>query len=351
MRLIAAAALLALAGCRGGPARPATDARWESGPDLPRPLANTAVAATTVYGQPRVYAMMGLSAPKTWASVVRDTWMLDPEGGGWTARRPVPSPTGRLAATAQVIDRRIYLVGGYTVAANGSERSTPSVDVYDPLRSVWDSAPAMPTPVDDTVSAVWRDRYLVVVSGWHQTDNVTDVQIFDTKTDRWLAATPVIGPAVFGHAGGIVDDTLVYCDGVAVDPDRKPKFAIAPGCYRGELDRRAPTQIAWRKIASPPIAARYRAAAGRWGRTSLIVFAGGSSRAYNYDGIGYDGTPAEPTAEVFAYDVHADRWTQLPSLPQPRMDFRGLASAADGLWLIGGLGPGQDVRPETFVLR
>lgn len=351
MRLALAAALLAIAGCRPGVPRPSSNVRWEQGPDLPRPLANTAVAATTVYGQTRVYAMMGLSTPRTWASVVRDTWMLDPDARRWSARRPVPAAEGRLAATAQAIDGRIYLLGGYTISPDGSERSTPALDIYDPLRGVWDSAAAMPTPVDDAVSAVWRDRYLVVVSGWHQTDNVPDVQLFDTRTQTWTASTPIIGPAVFGHAGGIAGDTLVYCDGVAVHPAQSPKFAITSGCYRGELDRRAPTQIAWREIERPPTAGRYRAAAGRWGRSSNIVFAGGSSRAYNYNGIGYDGAPAEPTREVFAYDIAEDRWTQLPSLPEPRMDLRALAATDDGLWLVGGMGPGQTVRAESFVLR
>ena len=59
-------------------------------------------------------------------------------------------------------------------------------------------------PVDDTVSGVWRDRLIFLVSGWSVDANVDAVQVYDPALNRWMRATPVPGIPVFGHAGGIV---------------------------------------------------------------------------------------------------------------------------------------------------
>jgi len=71
-------------------------------------------------------------------------------------------------------------------------------------------------PVDDTVALVYQDRYIYLISGWHDVGNITDVQILDTKNKRWYFGTPFPGQPVFGHAGGIVANNIVVIDGVKV---------------------------------------------------------------------------------------------------------------------------------------
>ena len=333
-------------GC--APDRPAEPARWTPGPALPRATANNAVAV--VGGRaPAIFSFLGLSANKTWAGIVRDAWRLDLDDGRWRALPPVPGEAGRLAATAQAIGGRVYVVGGYTVAPDGSEHSVPEVDVFATDAETWSTGPPMPMPVDDAVSGVWRGHTLVLVSGWHERDNVDAVQLLDTRAGRWSMATPIPGPPVFGHAGAVVGDTVVYCDGVAVDRTREPAFALVAGCYKGELERGRPTAITWSRIADHPGPARYRmAATGTAG--GLVVFAGGSPNAYNFNGVGYDGEPSSATTSVYAYDPAADRWLDLPPLPVPRMDHRGLLAGPDALWLVGGMGPDQQVSSSTWRL-
>jgi hypothetical protein len=103
----------------------------------------------------------------------------------------------------------VYLFGGYTVDSAGAERSVPGLDVWDPGANRWSAAAPMPLPVDDAVSAVWRDSLVYLVSGWHDTDNTTRVQIYDPAIDRWRDATPIPGPGVLGHAGGLVGNTRI----------------------------------------------------------------------------------------------------------------------------------------------
>ena len=73
------------------------------------------------------------------------------------------------------------------------------------------------------------------------------------------------------------------------------------------------------------------------------VFAGGSTTAYNYNGEGYDGTPAEPSAATFAFDFGRNRWLDLGPKPHPTMDHRGLVEAGGTFYTLGGMGKGQQV--------
>ena len=42
----------------------------------------------------------------------------------------------------------MFVFGGYTVAEDGSERSLPHVDVYDPRSGRWSRGAPMPIPVE-----------------------------------------------------------------------------------------------------------------------------------------------------------------------------------------------------------
>lgn len=99
------------------------------------------------------------------------------------------SAAGR--AVAQEVRGRLYLLGGYTVDSVGAERSLGAVDIYDPAHDRWTAGAPSPVPVDDAISGVFRDSLIYLVSGWHDTDNVPDVQIHDVVRNRWMAGTPV----------------------------------------------------------------------------------------------------------------------------------------------------------------
>lgn len=316
---------------------------WFDEPPLPEPLTNNAVASLMMDGTLYLFSFLGLDATKAPAGITRRAFAFDTWARRWAPIRPVPGRLGRIAATAQGVDGRVYIFGGYTVAPNGREVSVPHMDIYDPRTDQYDAGAPIPIPVDDSVSGVWRDRFIYLISGWSQKDNVANVQIYDTRTNRWQQATPIPGPSVFGHAGGIVGDTIVYCDGVRIDPARRPRFVISEACYRGKIDPRDPSHITWSSLPAHPGEPKYRMAAGVIPEEGLILFAGGTTRPYNYDGIGYDGIPSEPSSQSFAYDVRQERWLVLPDMPSPTMDHRGLVGAGRSLYLIGGMREQQRV--------
>ena len=84
-----------------------------------------------------------------------------------------------------------------------------------------------------------------------------------------------------------------------------------------------------------------------------VVFAGGSDNPYNYNGIGYDGVPSEPSSAVFGFDFSRLSWLVYEELVYPSMDHRGLITQNDELYIVGGMGLKQQVlsRVTRFQLN
>ncbi len=197
----------------------------------------------------------------------------------------------------------------------------------------------------------WAEQYLILLSGWHDNRNVRAVQIWDSAQGVWLPPSIYPGKGVFGHAGGIVGDTLVVCDGVLATRNEQGTnvFAMNNECWQGKLDRDAPGSIAWTALPAHPGNPRYRmAATGTLTHGARVVFVGGSENAYNYDGIGYDGKPAAASAAVFSWNIDAQRWDEHAPAPAATMDHRALIERAGALYVVGGMRDPQS--PTNQVL-
>lgn len=315
----------------------------------PAPMARSNWAVTRLGDQ--VYTFFGLGPGKTNNDIMRDVHALDLKSGQWRWVGDIPVTHGRLASVALTVAGKVYVLGGYTVSPDGIEVSTPEVLQFVPNSGNFITETLMPIPVDDTVAMPWRERWIVLVSGWHDTANVNNVQIYDTLTKQWTKGTPWPDKPVFGHAGGLVEDTMVICDGVTAEKkaDGKNAFAITDACWQGTLDANHIGKIDWHQLPAHPGAPLYRAgASGDNSAPARIVFAGGSSRPYNYNGIGYDGIPAEPSAAVFSFQLKSGMWESHAPLPEAGMDFRGLIALDDAYGLFGGMREGQKVSGEVI---
>ena len=317
-------------------------------------ITNTAVAfhgpSQTVYG------FGGLGAGKSWYDVTAKAFACKLDEKRCESLPPLPDGVGRLAATAQIIGDTVYIFGGYSVAEDSTEVSTPQVWAFDVKTKTYARKADMPMPVDDSVSLVYQNRYIYLVSGWHKDDNVVNVQMYDTKTDAWFPATDWPGEPVFGQAGGVVGNVMVICDGVHILPPTTPggrrRFKTINACYRGEIDAQNPGKIHWRKLPPHPGPGLYRMAATGWAEENMVLFAGGTDNAYNYNGIGYDGRASQPSAKVWGYDVKNDTYVHFKDLPRPRMDHRALLQIApDRFALVGGMDKHQNVVDTIRVIR
>jgi len=320
---------------------------------IPMPLTNNAVTAVTIAGTDFVISFGGLASGKTHADTLDATWVLDVSTGQWSKASPLPGGVGRLASTAAAVGRFAYVFGGYSVAEDGTEVSTPWVHAFDAASGEFSERQAMPVPVDDAVALSYKDRYVYLLSGWHDYGNVNLVQRYDSETDSWVQATPIPGEAVFGHSGGIVGNKVFYCDGVAIRPnlDRARDFVASEACFLGLIDADDSRRIDWRKVSQHPGPPRYRMAAAGVPGLNAVLFIGGSDNPYNFNGVGYDGNPSQPRSGALLFDLDSLSWRLPGQTNKPSMDHRALVPGGDGWLTIGGMLAGQNVTNRVTLYR
>lgn len=348
--LIILAAVTGLVACEQEPAE--QSASTTAGFELPIPISNNAVAVAEGPDGPTLFSFNGLTSGKTWKDTSNAAFACVISAEKCEEIAPVPVNEGRLASAAVTVAGKIYIFGGYTVAENGDEVSTPEVFAFDPATGRYEKQADMPTPVDDALAVPYQSRFIYLISGWHDEGNVSTVQMLDTQTGVWSEATPFPGTAVFGHAGGIAGDSIIVTDGVAtVFAEGKRKFVSAKLTWRGDIDPENPTRITWRGVDAHAGSAQYRMAAIGDEAGQRVIFAGGGDNPYNYDGIGYNGITAKPSGGFFAYDLKSDSWRELGRLVEPSMDHRGLAKVGTEYFIVGGMDGEQKPLKRIVKLR
>jgi hypothetical protein len=324
-------------------------------PSLPDPVANNAVTAVTVNDVEYLVSFAGIGKGLKHSDAHARTFVLHNKAGDWIEYGPVPGGVGRLATTAASVGELAYVFGGYSVAEDGTEVSTPWVHSFDPETGVFADLSDMPVPVDDAVSFTYEERFIYLISGWHDLGNVNLVQRYDTISDTWTQATPIPGTSLFGHAGGIVGNNIVYCDGVAVVPhaDRSRSFAASDQCWLGIINGKDSRRIDWRPVQKHPGLPRYRMAAAGLPSLNSVLFVGGSENPYNFDGMGYDGNPSLPAKHGLLFDLETSTWQVLRQDNAASMDHRGLVSFGGGWVVIGGMLAEQAVTDTVtqYLLR
>jgi Kelch motif len=320
---------------------------------LPIAVSNNAVAISRGGKEAKIFSFMGIGPKKTWGAITNQAFQMDLNTGKWTEVRPVPGVAGRLAASAAALREQVVLLGGYVVDGQGGETTVSDVNVYVPLENRWYRGNDIPVPVDDSVLGVYRDRFLYLVSGWSKTEPVHNVQVYDTEKNKWMEATPIPGTPVFGHAGAIVGDTIVYVDGAYKNPSgANPRYIASSECWMGKISKGDITKIEWSKLPEHPGHAHYRIAAGASEKDGKVYFSGGTDNPYNYNGIGYNGQPSEPSPVTFAFSVRTGKWELInENTPEPTMDHRGLLVTHRGLIIAGGMTKEQQVTPNVKVIK
>ncbi len=323
--------------------------------DLPIAISNNAVSSVEVNNSSRLYSFLGLEAGKTWSDVSKKVFRFS--NGQWEQLADAPVEQGRLASVAVTVRNKIYLFGGYTVSEDHSEISTPEALRFDPLDESYTRVTDIPIPTDDAVALVYQDRYIYLISGWHNRGNISLVQVYDVVTDYWQQATQFPGSPVFGHSGGLVGNKMIVCDGVKINyPElsagagARREFVMSDECYQGLIDTKDPTRIHWSVLPSHPFAPRYRAAAVGDTINNRVLFLGGSNNPYNFNGIGYNGEPSESVNSIFAFDFDEGTWLHLGATKISTMDHRGLLTMDNKFITVGGMDSQQNVLTKTHAI-
>jgi N-acetylneuraminic acid mutarotase len=139
-------------------------------------------------------------------SHVRTVEVYDPATDTWIQKGDMPA--SRAAGFTSVVDGKIYLIGGY----GGSQR----VDEYDPSTDTWTVKSEMPTArrslstsaLDGKIYAI--GGYLPGVSG-HA--GVATVEVYDPATDTWTTA-PDMPTGRFGLRTSVVAGRIYVIGGM-----------------------------------------------------------------------------------------------------------------------------------------
>jgi len=318
---------------------------------LPAPITNNSVTSVKVQGQTLVYSFMGLGPSKNFEAIKNSAYALNVKYDKWTTIRSIQG-SGRLGAVAVTVGEEVFVMGGYVPDKSGLQAIVADTSVYEPVGLRWYRGPDLPIAVRDAAAGEYRDRYVYVIGGFSSKGPTNAVQLYDTISKQWAQATPYPGAAVFGHAGTVVGDTIIYIDGAKASGAKTGSpWSASDECWMGKIDRKDPKKIEWSKLPAHSGPARYRIAAGASDKDGKAYFAGGSAEVYDYNGIGLDGKPAEPSPVVFDYNVKRSEWeTITDKAPNPTMDHHGMAVTSDALIIVGGMGKDQKVEARVQSL-
>jgi len=305
-------------------------------PPMPAAVSNNAVA--TLQNGLEVFSLMGVGPKKTWDDVSNKVYMLRLASAKWSDIRAVPGVAGRLGAVAVGMRGKIFLFGGYIVDNQGGQITVSDVNGYVPQEKKWYRGEDIPVPVDSVVIGVNHDRWVYLVGGRSKNGPVNNVQVYDAQKNTWSQATPLPGAPVFGHAGGLADDEIVYADGVMKNPASGDPYVVSRECWLGKIDKKDPNKIEWSKLPAHPGPAHFGIAAGALAKDRRMVFSGGSAAVHDFKGNGYDGKPVEISPVTFDFDLHSHRWeTVTEDTADPRMDSRGIVETPIGRLILGGM--------------
>jgi N-acetylneuraminic acid mutarotase len=318
-------------------------------PAMPAAVSNNAVAA--LKNGIEVYSVMGVGPKRTWDDITNKMFILRLSSGKWTEGRAVPGVAGRLGSSGMGARGQVFVFGGYVVDGQGNEITVGDVNSYVPDAHRWYRAADIPVPVDSAVIGITHDRYIYLVGGRSKNGPVNNVQVYDAEKNVWSQATPLPGTPVFGHAGGLADDAIVYVDGARKNTAGGDPYVASDECWTGKIDRKDPNKIEWSKLPAHPGPGRFGIVAGGIEKEHRILFSGGTIAPHNFKGLGYDSKPAEISPVTFAFELHGNRWdTVVPDTFDVRTDGRGIVATPLGPLILGGMLKNQAISARVLSL-
>lgn len=315
---------------------------------VPEPISNNAVVGYANTIGKFVYTFGGIDSTKVYSGIHNRCYKYTANSDSWETLPDLPQSPTRIAAGASTVENVIYIIGGYHVSSNGSEQSSILVHRFDVVADTFlTNAAPLPKATDDHVQAVYKDSLIYVITGWSQTANIPDVQIYNPVLDTWLIGTSVPNTheyKSFGASGAIIGDTIYYFGGARMGGS----FPIQNQLRKGYINPNNVTDITWSLDTINPSLVGYRMAASSYNNS--IRWIGGSNATYNYNGIGYAGNiPVEPNRRLLTFYPNSNTW-DTNSFTEINMDFRGVATFGCQMILVGGIDANQKVSSKVLKI-
>jgi N-acetylneuraminic acid mutarotase len=185
----------------------AIEGTWAAKADMP--TGRWELSTCVVDG--RIYAIGG--AGPVWQAL-RTVEEYDPATDTWTTKSEMP--TARQGLSTNVVNGKIYAIGGYAAAslAYSGRKSLSTVEEYDPATDTWTTKSEMPT-ARGFHSANVVDGRIYVIGGSPVAPNggaILTVEVYDPTTDTWIQKgdmpasrcagfTSVVDGKIYGFGG------------------------------------------------------------------------------------------------------------------------------------------------------
>ena len=231
-----------------------------------------------------------------------------------------PMPTSRYAFTSNVVDNKIYVIGGFDFHFN-------LVEAYDPATDVWTTKTPSSSPHAAAAGCV-IDGKIYVFGGGTNAEWVTDVEAYDPAADAWTKKAPI----PFGSGASIGMNTCALA-------------ANGKAYLMGGLANPAPARVA-----------EYDPVTDRWNVTNSSILEFGAA-ALNLNGLIYFIGGCEfralgicPSAidALQSYDPATGAWTSHSPMITPRADF--CATSDNGkIYVMGGAAKSPTLPPDPHM--
>jgi len=314
---------------------------------MPAKTTNQAVSEGFINDKPYLYSFGGLDSTLLYSGIHQRSFKYNLSENNWEEIQPLPDTLGKIANAASRINDTIYIIGGYHVFDDGSEKSSNKVHRFDIKNNLFfeDAAP-IPIPIDDHVQVVWRNKLIYTITGWSDKENVPNVQIYNPKKNLWIKGTSVPNNHIyksFGASGSIIGDTIYYFGGASMGEN----YPIQNYLRKGIINHKQPSQISWTYQIIDSLKNGYRMASTI--HDNKPIWIGGSSKTYNYNGIAYDKSGGvNPNNRILQLSENRFNLDINKNIP---MDLRGIANINDSVkYIIGGIGKNQKVSNKVYKL-
>ena len=278
-------------------------------------------------------------------------------GGTWTKKADMP--TAKAHHCSDVVDRKIYVIGGGT----GPVNFLKTVEEYDPNTDTWTKKADMPTAriLDQSVSSV-NGKIYAIGGNTAQGLWLSTVEEYDPKMDTWTKKADMPTPRT--HLSTCAVDGKIYAIGGMIDANasssiveeydpatdtwtRKadmltPRCALDTAAVNGKIYAIGGTAN-WQNGPNLSTVEEYDPVTDtwtkkgdmlgkRWGVSAAVV----NGKIY---AIGGYEDPVGPNNQLFhppeVYDPATDTWTELADMQVPRK-FLSSSVVNGKIYAIGG---------------
>ena len=195
---------------------------WQQLADMP--TRRSGAKAAVVDGI--IYVFGGLNTEAKFANMRYPLLVeaYDPVNDTWIQKQDMP--VSRIAFDIGVVAGKVYLMGGSTGLGAGDKERTDRVDVYDPALDIWMRDPKMPTRRNSMGAEVVNNRiYVIGGYGWPRVPNtnrpyLTAIEEYNPKRHQWakkndmLEVKGAFATVVFRDAIYLIGGWVQEADGI-----------------------------------------------------------------------------------------------------------------------------------------